>query len=241
MKKRTTIIWGGLILYLVVVLVFVGVKRNSVVCNSLKITMDDSSSSRLIDQMEVIDLLEAVDGKMIGEKMSSINLALLEDSLNANPLIKSAEIYKTIDGVLEVSVVQRIPVVRVFSGNGGFYIDTDANLLPLPNKYRPRVIIANGYIKEKNEILSNIYDLAIFIYNNDFWRAQIAQIYVNKKQEFELIPRVGSHTIYFGKAEDIENKFTKLMAMYEYGFQTVDWNSYTEINLEFNNQVVCIK
>ncbi|MCK5535376.1 MAG: hypothetical protein KAI79_01040 [Bacteroidales bacterium] len=241
MKKRTIILWGGIALYLIIVLIAVSTNRNSVICNNIEVKFNDTSSVRLMDQKELVGLLEKIEGKILGEKMSNINIAKLEDGLNSNPLIETAELFKTIDGVLKVSIQQRNPIVRIYTDSLSYYIDNFGNILPLPAKYRPRVLLVNGNIKHKSRTITDVFEIAKFINNDEFWMAQIEQIYVNEKFEFELVPRVGAHSIYFGNAEDIEAKFNKLLALYQLGFQSLDWNKYKEINLKFENQVVCIK
>jgi cell division protein FtsQ len=81
----------------------------------------------------------------------------------------------------------------------------------------------------------------MYIRSDKFWEAQIVQIYVNGKGEFELIPRVGAHIIEFGKAEDIEEKFEKLWILYNEGFYNTGWNQYDKISLKYKNQAVCTK
>jgi cell division protein FtsQ len=89
--------------------------------------------------------------------------------------------------------------------------------------------------------LQDLFNLARFIDQNSFWKSQISQIHVNEKGDYEFIPRVGNHTIVFGKANDIEDKFEKLMTFYKKGLNKTGWNEYSTINLKFKNQVVCTK
>ena len=86
-----------------------------------------------------------------------------------------------------------------------------------------------------------MFRLASYIARDELWKAQIQQIYVTPSGEFELIPRIGSHIIEFGRADEIEEKFSKLQLLYLQGFNNLGWNLYSRINLKYNNQVVCIK
>jgi len=69
----------------------------------------------------------------------------------------------------------------------------------------------------------------------------IEQLYINKKSEFELIPKIGNHTILFGDIKEMKDKFEKLIAFYKQGISKSGWNKYKTINLKFKNQVVCTK
>ena len=68
-----------------------------------------------------------------------------------------------------------------------------------------------------------------------------SKIYINSKDELELVPRVGGQRILFGTSENYERKFLKLYALYEQGFKKFGWNNYKTINLSYKNQVVCTK
>ena len=69
----------------------------------------------------------------------------------------------------------------------------------------------------------------------------IVQIYVDEKNNVELIPRVGNHNIILGDASDLENKLEKLMIFYKKGLSKTGWNEYSTINLKYKNQIVCTK
>jgi cell division protein FtsQ len=127
------------------------------------------------------------------------------------------------------------------------------------SQYAAFTLVANGHITEpfqisvsrnlypsskdtilRPNIIYDLYKLALYIDNNDFWRSQIQQVYVNERQDMLLIPRVGSHTIIFGKSDNMDMKFNKLKLMYK-AFNVIGWNKYKTINLKYNNQVICTK
>ena len=89
--------------------------------------------------------------------------------------------------------------------------------------------------------LKQLFDLARFISNDKFWNSQISQIFVNKNNDVEMIPRVGNHNIVLGEATDLEEKFQKLLIFYKKGLNNTGWNNYSAINLKYKNQVVCTK
>jgi len=91
----------------------------------------------------------------------------------------------------------------------------------------------------KKNKLFGLYCLAKYIDSNEFWKAQIQQITVGA--DIELIPSIGKHKIIFGDTQDIDKKFKKLYIFYTRGLSKVGWNTYSEINLKFENNVVCKK
>jgi hypothetical protein len=56
-----------------------------------------------------------------------------------------------------------------------------------------------------------------------------------------LVPKFGNHTILFGKVDDMEIKFEKLLVFYREALNKVGWNKYKVLDIRFNNQVVAKK
>jgi cell division protein FtsQ len=105
------------------------------------------------------------------------------------------------------------------------------------------------YIQDKDSLgnkefeftIEEVLSFANFIHNNDLWRDMIVQVYINKKHEFELIPRVGDHVIILGKLDNYKYKMEKLEALYKKALPKYGWKYYEKINLKYSNQVVCSK
>ena len=89
--------------------------------------------------------------------------------------------------------------------------------------------------------MKKIFKIADFMYRDKLWNSQIVQVSVSDYNDFELVPLVGDQIIKFGDLDQIKNKFTKLKSLYLKGFNNLGWKSYKEINLKYNNQVVCSK
>lgn len=76
---------------------------------------------------------------------------------------------------------------------------------------------------------------------DDFWDALIEQIVVDRGEEIILIPKVGNFRIILGEVGNAEEKMEKLRLFLKDGIVRKGWNVYKEINLKFDNQVVCVR
>ncbi|MBV6485091.1 MAG: hypothetical protein KFKLKKLM_01644 [Flavobacteriales bacterium] len=226
--------------------------------DNLKINIDYETENRFIDYEDIKN--EVVYLKTAGVKyFDQLNALELERKIGNNSAVKDAQVYKTIDGKLNIDVKQRKPIVRIFSINDSYYMDEFGKLMPLSTKYTSRLMVVNGYVNEPFSIryqlnyseltdtlasitlLDDIYILASYIDKSPFWRAQIEQVYVNKDFEFELIPKVGNHKIVLGGVDNLTTKLNKLMIFYKKGLSKTGWNEYSEINLKYKYQIVCTK
>ena len=248
----------------VTLLSFVNASQKALSCKAIDVNIDDKVQHDFIDESDVLARINGND-KILGKPIGSINISLLEKKILNNPYVEQAEVYSTIDGKLQVNVVQRDPIVRIITmRDEQFYIDRNGRFMPVSEHYSTPVIVANGYIFDTyaemqipgwqgkasqsdttsagpEHILQQIFSLSQFIDCDTFWNAQIEQIYVNSQQEIELVPRVGNHQIILGSTVDLEEKFQKLYIFYTRGLNKTGWNNYSIINLKYKNQVVCTK
>ena len=259
---KNILVWIFIVAYIVVAMSFVKEKRNQVLCHDIKVEILDSISNGFITPQDIEDFFHETDMNIIGSPVGSINTKELERKLKQYASVKNSEVYVTLDGDIRVEIDQRNPILRVINKKGqSYYIDHEGTIMPLSSKYSSHVLVANGYIVEhfevnrtreiycnksgeewnKSLIMCDLYELSKFIYDDDFWKAQIEQIYVNDEYEFELIPRVGAHIIYFGGIDNYKIKFRNLRAFYLKGLNNVGWNQYEKISLKFENQVICTK
>jgi cell division protein FtsQ len=259
---RNSIVWILILAYLIVVSGFIRDKQAEQLINEMDICILDEKKAHFIDVNDVREMLYGSKIPMLGEKCENIRLKGIEERLMQQKIIRSADVYITARGVLNVDVRQREPVVRIFNSSGqSYYFDLEGNIIPVSRSFSPFVLVVNGHIREpfradriKNimdirhdslppgqQCIYDVFRLASYIARDELWKAQIQQIYVTPSGEFELIPRIGSHIIEFGRADEIEEKFSKLQLLYLQGFNNLGWNLYSRINLKYNNQVVCIK
>ena len=81
--------------------------------------------------------------------------------------------------------------------------------------------------------------------DDDFWRSEVVQIAAHTTSsgalEVELVPRSGRHTILFGRLEDVDRKFDKLMRFYRNALSTIGWDEYRTIDIRYKDRVICKK
>jgi len=249
----------GILLYLSVILFFVHRAHNQLVCEDIEVSIVDKSGNFFVEARDVVDIVNQKGDQGVGIPLRDINVLDLENEIEKHSSIASAEVFRCIDGKLRIHVTQRRPVVRVVNYNGkGYYIDSEAAMMPLSETYTARVPVATGnlnvpFIKGRTtdvteddelgrkSVLADLYTLAKMVDGDEFYSALIEQYYVDADNQFYLIPKMGPKIIEFGTLEHAEEKFFKLTAMYKSGFPLKGWSNYKKINLKFKNQVVCTK
>jgi cell division protein FtsQ len=248
---------GAAVLF--VLLGFVGKKQHDAVCWKLDVQVEATDDRKYIDEALITKIANSATDKIVGKPVNEIDITAIHNKLAENSSVREAHVYTTVDGRCVIKVLQRTPVARIFTEQGeSFYLDKDGFTMALSEHYSAKVPVFTGHINERmtetsildygddvafNEstLLDDIYRLTGFINKHEFWSAMVEHVYVNADGEFEIIPRVGNHHIRIGNAENLEEKFRKLMAFYANTLHTRDLNVYSTINVKYEGQVVCVK
>lgn len=214
-------------------------KRQEIVCKEVKTTLIDSDEIQLIDPDDIESYLKRKNIYPVGKKLKEISTEYIENALQENPLIKSAECYITPTGITRIRIQQCCPKFRVI-GIGNYYIDTDRKKINPSTDYTAYVPIVSGYVTTEMAT-GELFDFITFLEKNSFWNAQIEQIHVRQDKKIELITRVGDSVILLGALDDYESKLDKLRKLYLKGFNEIGWNRYKTIDLQYKGQIVCTK
>lgn len=240
MKKALPyILLVSLFVYLIIVLTFASTKLGKVKCEGVQVVVDDAEENAFIDEDEVLQLIKRHYGELKDVNIVEIDKDSMEHWLVRNSVIKSAQVYYSLDGCFHVDITQRKPVLRVMSGEG-YYVDEDGKVMPLSGKYTSRVVVATGNIS-KDFACDGLYLFVMYLKDDEFWDALVEQIVVTEGEEVILIPKVGNFRIVVGELENVDRKMENLRLFLREGIALKGWNMYKEINLKFENQIVCVK
>lgn len=234
---------------LIALMSFIEIKKSNLKCKDVKVLLPGQFS--FIERNEVDRILMANAGAMVGRDLNEINIHKLENALKANPFIEFAKVYADMTGIIHVQIIQREPVIRVVNmANLHFYIDANGYKIPLSDNYTAKVLVASGFIEEdfngrvdtlKTKMAKDLYRTALYIKGDTLWDNQIEQLFVDLKEDVEMVPRVGSHKIILGSTDSLQTKFRNLLVFYKKAIPKVGWDTYKTINLKYNNQIVCEK
>jgi cell division protein FtsQ len=232
----------GIIKYLVItsliVFMFGFSKQRNEVRKITKIDIEFKDENRLfITENTVNKLLIQNKDSVTTIGKETLDLNKMEKRLLENPMIKNADVYVTVDGVLGAKVVQRNPIARI-EGNPSFYLDEDGKNMPLSKVHSARVPIITGISVNQ---YAEVTELVKKITNDEFMKEYIVGLDVTTEGDVFLRIRKIEFKVLFGKSIDIENKFQKFKAFYKLTKKDSLLDNYSLINLKFKDQVVATK
>lgn len=251
LKILSILLWVGLGSGMMVLLVSAVQKEQLQKCRSLEVSFTDNKSFKMLDEAEIIFALwpSAANDNPVGKNISKINLYALEKQLKKNPWVLDADIYLDQQNILHVAVQQRSPVARLFSPDGNsFYIDDSLSILPIKISDAVELPVFTNFMinpagaKHADTLLmKRIAGFSGVILRDPFWMAQIEQVNINPDGSFELITQLGDQSVSLGKSENWEEMLGKLKKLYRHLAAEHGWTKYETIDLQFKDQVVCVK
>ncbi len=195
-------------------------------------------------------------------KRENLNIGAIEAYISGISQVKSVEVYHALNGQWKIDVSIRKPIARIFNLYGeSFYLDSEGNTFNKTSRHVARTLVFTGEITDrKNSVsttkiinndslisirkLDDIYRISDYVCNDPLFHSLIGQVHLKKNGDFILVPLVGDQKIIFGSAysrEEVEEKFKKLKIFYKEALPYEGWNTYSEISLKFDDQIVCKK
>src|SRR5690606_1386183 len=175
---------------------------------------------------------------LINVPKENLVLNTMEKVIEANEMVKNAQVYLTMNGELTSKILQRKPIGRI-EGTAKYYLDDEGKRMPLSNNYSARVPIITGNITGKS--LEDVFVILNYINEDDFLRKNVIGIHIESEENYQLRFRMENFVVNLGNVEGLEEKFNNFKAFYAKATKDKTLQEYNIVSLEFDNQVVCTK
>lgn len=226
---------------------------------NIDILVSSDDENAFLNKSEVEEFLKSKRLIFEGQKVEELNTEKIEAVLKTFSQIKSVEVFKPIGNQLKINIHLRKPIVHVYNKfDEDFYLDDEGMIVQRPNQHSARLLVASGQIYDRkngrsvDSIIHNdslktiskldeIYRISNYVCHNPELRSLISQMYFENDGTVVLTPVVGGFRIVFGTAkneEEVARKFDKLSVFYREGLPNTGWNTYREVDLRFEGQII---
>jgi cell division protein FtsQ len=223
-------------------------KQGGAICKNVIIEIDNSHGNHFLDEADIMRLVENSGQTVKGVGIDRINLRAIEKKLMYDKHILDAELFGDLKGNLVVNIELRRPIARIVQEDApDAYIAEDGVIMGVSEKYTSRVVLVSGpfvkHLLESEDLTKTdegmkLKQMIEFINQDPFWKAQIAQLDISSAGKITIYPQVTGQKVEFGKPENLEGKFRKLMIFYKEILPQRGWTKYERVNLEYEGQIV---
>jgi cell division protein FtsQ len=247
MNSKSSKIWLAVLMSvsIVVLLVLAYQYHINAPLKGLKIHLNDEEVYSFLQKEDIERLF--IDEKNIDITTLSIknaDLNALEQIVLSHPWVANANLYIDNGRNLNIDVTQRIPVARVYEkDHNTYYIDSTLSLMPAVVGYSYPVVVFTDVPSYKdttrlNVLLNKIVYIANYVAKDTFWSKQIVQFSMDDKERFSFYTLLGDQKVFLGDTLNLDLKLNNLFAFYKQVSNEIGWDKYTDININYINQVV---
>ena len=233
--------WMKIKLFFLLVLIS-GLFYSTISVNNLRdisktdIYIHDSSNLFITKDSIKSAVIEIITTKNIHK--SSVHLKALEFELNKIELVRKSDVFIDVNGTMVIDIEQRKPIARFIDNKS--YLDEDGLVMPKSKYNSARVPVIKGYANTQDQ-LDLIYKLSNYIKDDKFLSQSATEILIDSNSNFSIKLRDYRFKILIGQLNNLDLKIKNFKAFYINASANQILNKYSVINLQFDNQVVCVK
>ncbi|MFO8086479.1 MAG: hypothetical protein R6T91_01560 [Bacteroidales bacterium] len=256
MKKQTyhKVYWVVMIPLLITLLSFVARSNKKMQCQNFEVELHNATGNDLITVQDIkTQVLQKTD-TLAGQNIKDIREDLIEAEIERNAYVKKAEVYSTIDGKVVAEVIQHEPVIYLVGQEGQrVYLAIDGFIMPDNPSSPLRLPVGTGMFSLvhlepqlhdyhvdslKDRRLKEFQYIGKTIYQDALFRAAVEQVYLNEEGEYEMITKLGHHSVLLGDTTRLKEKLKKLEVFYQNAQSRGGWDRYKRLNLKYKHQVI---
>ena len=241
-----------LILSILALAVWAGIRANDQTCTGISIVIHAPENPELLSKSDISNILKQQHTKWEGEKIKEIDLAAIHKILAQENYIKSVDKVHFSGSNLQIEVTLHDILLEVNAATGEkFLLDVNGAYLPYSPKVGNDVIVATGSIpysfrkKEtitsENSELYQLFTVASLIKQDPFYAGWFKEIHLSDKQGIILLSPEDKLPVLLGAAQDAESKLKTLKYMYVEVLPYMNEGKYAQLDVRFKSRIVAKK
>ncbi len=225
--------------------------KNQDRCQQVLIIVRDSVQNPLIRAGEVTSYLERSSIVLPGRNFSAIDMYRLEKEVESFASVRQCNAVKTIDGTLKLEIKQHLPLYRLDTRKGSFFVSGEHFIFPVVNPHRSTALIVRGNVPfsypqsyrgqmdTADEWLATMTRMAGFITAHPFWSKKAETVVVNDYRDIMIVPEEKDLELKIGDLGRFQYKLDKLQEFYRVLEPLGVKEKYSVVDARFGDQLVC--
>jgi cell division protein FtsQ len=143
----TVLMWCAIVAYFVFAIRYTAKRRSEARVTEIKVRVVDSAERGLFTSRQLSQWL--IDGGFMLDSVPTreVDSRAIEQYLESRNEVRDAQVRVNLEGILSVEVVQRKPIMRIYSSNGyRFWVTDDNYILPDTGVFTTYVPVVTGFL-----------------------------------------------------------------------------------------------
>lgn len=217
--------------------VWANYQQQSALCRDVRVRITNADSILFVTKQGILRDLKDMNMSPIGMPMSKINTENIERRLAESEYLEGVECYFDNSNTLVIEAKQLVPVMRVFDGDKSYYVNREGKRMSALGRYHVDVPVVEGHFTGSFKPTA-LLPLMNYVASDEALNALVTMYVVRDSCNICFVPSISGHIVNMGDAKGYESKFAKLLLFYRKVMPVKGWNTYKEISLKWDYQVV---
>lgn len=213
-------------------------RRSDVLCRGINVEVSDSSTIKFLNGSEIIDRIDRDYGGYVNRPVEAVNLYEIEKCVMNQPFVRKCVAYMS-DGILNISIVQCTPVVKLVNGGRVWYVDEGGECFAIGKDWCTDIPTVAGPFPVGDTEWYRALSAAFTCFGqNPRLRSELLETDCNEKGELTLHLGSGNESFIYGYPTENEDKIKRIY-QYKDRIAGLYGKEYTSVNVKYSGQVVC--
>lgn len=226
-----------LIAGLVAAVMWVGTQRSADRCTGIRVDLVNKDSIAFVTSDGILQDINQSKLNPVGKLIDRIDIDGIESHLLESEFIENVECYYDNSNTMVIEARQLVPVMRVFDEGQSYYINRQGKRMSADGEYYVDVPIVEGHFDDKLKP-TRLIPIIDYVAKNEVLSTLVSMYVVRDSCNICFVPSISGHIVNLGNGKDLESKFAKLKLFYQKVMPVKGWNTYKEISLKWDYQVV---
>ena len=147
------------------------------------------------------------------------------------------ECYLNENDYFVIEARQLVPVMRVFDGDRSYYVNREGKRMSAVKSFHVDVPVVEGHFTGR-WTPTRLLPVLDYVAHDEALNELVTMWVVRDSCNVCFVPSIRGHIVNLGSIDGYKSKFAKLMKFYKEVLSVKGWETYSEINLKWDYQVV---
>ncbi|MGN1245904.1 MAG: cell division protein FtsQ/DivIB [Muribaculaceae bacterium] len=232
--------------YLLVVLLLAGTSAATVwadmqararVCRGVRIHILNESQLKFVTKQSILAGLNKANLNPKGLPVNQIDTDLIEQYIATSEFMEDVECYLNENDYFVIEARQMVPVMRIFDGDRSYYVNREGKRMSAVKSFHVDVPVVEGHFT-KQWSPTRLLPMLDYVSHDEALNELVTMWVVRDSCNVCFVPSIRGHIVNMGTVDGYKSKFAKLMKFYKEVLSVKGWETYSEITLKWDYQVV---
>ena len=207
------------------------------VCRGVRIHILNESQLKFVTKQSILAGLNKANLNPEGMSVGDIDTDLIERYIASSEFMEDVECYLNENDYFVIEARQLVPVMRVFDGDRSYYVNREGKRMSAVKSFHVDVPVVEGRFTRQWSP-TRLLPVLDYVAHDEALNELVTMWVVRDSCNVCFVPSIRGHIVNLGSIDGYKSKFAKLMKFYKEVLSVKGWETYSEINLKWDYQVV---